>query len=488
MSFPSNNSIISVFEHQRLTAHDFAQVSDFTWLMAQEFAVFTIKRQSGQWQLKVGHYIGIILLPSGMTLEILPKPIAEKQARNNRQPRSPDAVVQTRQWVQRMLSDLTNAHNSKLPNTKSLGQLSDDAAPLPISAPPLSEWLVTQFLQQLSVYQPTQHYQTQILNQPALQGKLLIKQQLRCNSSQPHKFVSETSRFSQDMLCNRLIKSALLLIEQLVIEQLTFRQSSHATDANNQYRQSKYNSQRISFSIALLPWRQIAPLGYQEQQTLDVLYKQAKRQLDIQPLPQQQIQSGRQLLDLAYWLLQQSSADTGSGVSPQVFPTKAVTPLRLCLLIDMNQAFEQWAAQHIASKLTQTNPSYQPLYQTQRVWLSDAAGQACLSIRPDLLMYHAASSIYSHVIDIKWKPLSHSGAISASDAYQLSSYAQAYQVEQVWLVYPVTDNARQPVALSQSVHSSRDDSDDRSAARSNSVKLWLMPFNVLTGTLTALPY
>ncbi|MDN5561101.1 MAG: McrC family protein, partial [Psychrobacter sp.] len=64
---------ITVFEHQRLTAHDFLQVSDFHWLMAQEFAVFSIKRRQGQWQLKVGHYIGVILLPSGMTLEILPK-------------------------------------------------------------------------------------------------------------------------------------------------------------------------------------------------------------------------------------------------------------------------------------------------------------------------------------------------------------------------------------------------------------------------------
>ena len=68
-----DTNIITVFEHQRLIAHDFLRVSDFHWLMAQEFAVFSIKRRQGQWQLKVGHYIGVILLPSGMTLEILPK-------------------------------------------------------------------------------------------------------------------------------------------------------------------------------------------------------------------------------------------------------------------------------------------------------------------------------------------------------------------------------------------------------------------------------
>lgn len=56
-----SKNTITVFEHQRLTARDFLHVSDFHWLMAQEFTVFAIKRKQGQWQLKAGHYIGIIL-------------------------------------------------------------------------------------------------------------------------------------------------------------------------------------------------------------------------------------------------------------------------------------------------------------------------------------------------------------------------------------------------------------------------------------------
>ena len=48
-------SVISVFEHQRLTVKDFSQASDFSWLLAQEFEVFSLKRQRGQWQIKVGH-------------------------------------------------------------------------------------------------------------------------------------------------------------------------------------------------------------------------------------------------------------------------------------------------------------------------------------------------------------------------------------------------------------------------------------------------
>ena len=489
----TDTHIITVFEHQRLTARDFVHVADFHWLMAQEYAVFSIKRQQGQWQLKVGHYIGIILLPSGMTLEILPKLMAKTSRKYN--PQQPydsagsSAINQTRQWVQSMLADLTNSSHSqsKLPNTKNLGQFSNQLAALPLTALPLSDWLIAQFLQRLSHYQPTKHYQAQVHNQAALQGRLLIKEQLRHNSLQPHKFVCESSVLSQEMLSNRLIKSALVLLAPL-------------------------------FSVSppsLQQWQQVAVLSRYELQRLKLLYQQAKRQLALQPLSRQQLQAAQQLLDLAYWLLQQSDAHTGNNIDPN--PSVSLNPFqpRLCLLIDMNQAFEQWASHRIATMFHQTNLAYKPLFQTQSVWLNDAEGQACLSIRPDLLIYKAAadkgaylglgqlqnqddievsesesaddynSGHYSHVIDMKWKHLAHAGAISANDAYQLTSYAQAYRAEQVWLVYPVQDDIRQPVELRQQAYDKGDRTEcgktpDR---QSNPARLWLIPFNVITGKI-----
>ncbi|CAN6959543.1 Restriction endonuclease [Psychrobacter okhotskensis] len=480
-------NIMTVFEHQRLMAHDFLQASDFHWLMAQEFAVFTIKRKQGQWQLKVGHYIGIVLLPSGMTLEILPKLIASASTSRPQQQsfephqNSDSDIGQIRQWVQNMLSDLINSsnqRNGKSANTKSLGQFNSQVTPLPLAAPSLSDWLARQFLQRLAHYQPTQHYQAQIDNQATLQGRLLIKEQLRRNSVQPHKFVCERSVLSQDMLSNRLIKSALVWLAPLLQTAMPPK------------------------SIQL--WQQVRALNYHERQRLESVYQQAKRQLALQPLSQLQAQAAQQLLELAYWLLQRSDIQTGNGIAASLSSQPLSRP-RLCLLIDMNQAFEQWASLRIASMFEQLNKNYQALHQAQSVWLNDAEGQACLSIRPDLLIYQTPNDDireeknarkhpydnnqstasaketrnYSHVIDIKWKYLSHSGALSASDAYQLTSYAQAYQAGQVWLVYPVQGNVRQPVALRQQIHGSGDADSHNSA----SAKLWLMPFDVLSGTL-----
>ncbi|MBB3106719.1 5-methylcytosine-specific restriction enzyme subunit McrC [Psychrobacter luti] len=483
-------NIITVFEHQRLTARDFAHATDFHWLMAQEYAVFSIKRQQGQWQLKVGHYIGVILLPSGMALEILPKLMAKMSSKHN--PQQPyessksSAINQTRQWVQDMLVDLTNSSQSKskLPNTKNLGQLSTQLAALPTKVPPLSDWLIAQFVQRLAHYQPTKHYQAQVHNQAALQGRLLIKEQLRHNSMQPHKFVCESSVLSQDMLSNRLIKSALVLLVPL---------------------------SPTSMSLpSLQQWQQVAVLSRYELQRLKPLYQQAKHQLALQPLSQQQSQAAQQLLDLAYWLLQQSPTHTGNGINSHALANQNVSQPLLCLLIDMNQAFEQWASLRIATMFQQANSAYKPLFQTQSVWLNDAEGQACLSIRPDLLIYKAAAAAdndtqlipsqtqnqgnieisersghYSHVIDMKWKHLAHACAISANDAYQLTSYAQAYRAEQVWLVYPVQDNSRQPVELRQQACNKGDSTDCRKTANKplNAARLWLIPFNVITGDI-----
>ncbi|MGP9545297.1 McrC family protein [Psychrobacter sp. AOP7-B1-25] len=467
-------NVITVFEHQRLTVHDFLQASDFDWLIAQEFAVFTIKRKQGQWQIKVGHYIGIILLPSGMTLEILPKLNQSTQTSD---------IVQTRYWVQGMLSDLIHldtSNNRKLPNTKNFGQFSSQSTPLPLKALPISDWLIEQFLQRLIDYQPTKHYQAQIDNQASLQGRLLIKEQLRHNSMQPHKFICESSVLSHDMLANRLIKSALVYLMPLL-------------------------PQLVSSKL-LQPWQQVSTLNNREIQQIAVIYAQAKRQLDVQPLQKQKLHAAQQLVDLAYWLLKQATAATGNGIDPS---KRSCSQLKLCLLIDMNQAFEQWASQRIASMFQQISSNYRPLYQTQSVWLNDAEGLACLSIRPDLLIFKtvsddyqnqsntAASQItaqdktrgrYSHVIDIKWKHLPHAAAISASDAYQLTSYAQAYLAGQVWLVYPVLGGDRQPAELKQQIHRGSGDtkgdiSNDVKNSASANAYLWLMPFDVLTGTL-----
>ncbi len=476
--------IMTVFEHQKLTAHDFAYHTDFVWLLTQEFAVFTIKRQQGQWQLKVSHFIGIVLLPSGVTLEILPKLVANTQHTHDDQQAQ---IKQARRWVQHMLADLISGSSNTALSTKSLNQYSSHIQPLTQDAPPLSEWLILQFLQRLAHYQPLQQYQTHIQNQKALQGRLLVKEQLRQNGAQPHKFMCEISALHPDTLCNRLIKSALIALESTTLAPVSAKTSAK----QSQYQRALRQTKRL--------WQPVRALTPQEYARLETHYAQALRELDRQPLSVHSRQAARQLLDIAYWLLGSVLMPAGHGLSrPSDANSDVVThnvPLRHCLLLNMNQTFEQWASLRIKAGFERLDPSYRVLSQVNQVWLSDPVGQACLSIRPDLLIYRCSPAhnrqgatfdnahkvtadkprVYSHIIDIKWKHIAHSHSISASDAYQLTSYAHACNASQAWLVYPVLGANRTPVVLKQQSRPSR-------------IELWLVPFDVLTGTIEASQY
>ena len=467
-SSASERGMMSVFEHQRLSRNDFVRATDFTWLLTQELPVFTSKYQRGQWQLKVGHYIGIIMLPSGIALEILPKPVAgTAQAAH----RSHADILQTRHWVQQMLSDLMT-QTSKAPHSTHFHQLSRPLTPWSEHTPPLSQWLAERFLQQLMHYQPAEYYASHTQQQSTLQGKLLIKQQLQRHAHQPHKFVCEINQRSTDMLSNRMIKTALSLLTPLL--------------------SAMGHTPLMSTHFAR--WRHLSALSAHEYQRLDTIYTHAKRQLQAQPVTGQQRQAATQLLDMAYWLLQQQRphVPTGNGIAPpSVSPRHHSQPLQLCILIDMNQAFEQWASRRIAAQFetsTDTQRCYEAVYQPRDVWLQDQAGQTYLSVQPDVLIYntmqekaHApengavktARLHCSHVIDIKWKHLPRPTAISASDIYQLISYAQVYQSPNAWLVYPTLDAKAPPIAL----QSATTRTDETQAA------LWLMPFDVLTGSL-----
>lgn len=67
----------------------------------------------------------------------------------------------------------------------------------------------------------------------------------------------------------------------------------------------------------------------------------------------------------------------------------------------------------------------------------------------------------------------------------MTSYAQAYHAEQVWLVYPVQDDIRQPVELRQQAYDKGDSTECRKTPdrQSNPARLWLIPFNVITGKI-----
>ena len=189
----ANSPVVTTFEHAIVGIQDFADRRDFDWLIHQNIHGLTVQFRAGKAFLKVGHYLGVIGLPSGKQLEVLPKISAQSQL----------SLIETRRWVQTMLLQTWQGLNQK-----PLALLSDQAATLLHPKQPISTWLIAYFYELLTQYRPNRHYQTNAQNQDFLQGKLLIKEQVYYNSHQPHKFFSQKDQLEYDTACNRLIKRA----------------------------------------------------------------------------------------------------------------------------------------------------------------------------------------------------------------------------------------------------------------------------------------
>lgn len=282
--------MMTTFEHMILTEQDFSNLNDFVWLMEQNFDGFFLQRKNQQWQIKFSHYIGVIALPSGEQLEILPK-ISQNTD-----------VFTTRQWVQQMLIDIWHTLTPKDLASFSYQNL------IPNKNLNINQWFNEIFLQQFSHYQPNQHYQRYEQNQTFLQGKLLIKQQVQQNYHQPHKFFQQTEQFVYDTACNCLIKAT--------IKQLFDRHFLHHLPAFWQMI------------------RDITPRDYQS------YFYQAKQELHA--LPSMIAKQNSDFLDFCYIILTlQQASQQGEFATPTLW-------------INMQFAFEKWVFYQIKQQFNQS--------------------------------------------------------------------------------------------------------------------------------------
>ena len=356
---------LTTFEHAFLTANDFDNPSDFDWLIEQNFDGFFIERKNHQWQLKIRHYVGVISLPSGKQLEILPK-ISQHTD-----------ILQTRQWLQQMLMDSWQALTPK-----TLNNLAQQYTINPHL--PLNQWLAEQFWQCFQTYQCNQNYQRIEQNQPFLQGKLLVKQQLQYNYHQPHKFFHQTENFALDTASNRLVKTTL----------------QHVIGGNNH---------------ALPPsWRSVVTLTPSQYPA-----SFAQAQQELQALPTLIAQQNFKFLQFCYAILSSQQASGQGQAHAQ------------SLLINMQFAFEQWVTVKLKQQLKQSHGQIFPQY-TQAL-----TADKHLNIKPDILITSPTNVI---VADIKWKNINHSKDIQLADMYQLMTYASECGAQKAWLIVPSISN------------------------------------------------
>ncbi len=368
----------------------------------------------GKQRLKLANYVGYLQSPAGEGIEILPK--TELTA--------PSDPAPLRALLQRMLR-----------SSPTLKHREASQAPLIASQQPLHQWVIGQFLRELTEltrrglrfdYLNTEdecHY---------LRGQLDINRQLRQTPDKATRFHVRYAEFSPQRLENRLLRSALDAA------------AKHCQDSGN--------------------WRLANTLRLQLE--------------DIEPHPQP-------LRDLPRW-------DTGK----QLTAYRAVKPWCQLILESLNPNFQQGQRQGIALLFPMERLYEQYLEHCLRKQLqadyalkAQASSQYLLThcpigsqqsqrwfqLKPDFLIQQ--NNRTHCVLDAKWKLLDASKDtgqdkynIKQADLYQMLAYGQQYLDGHgdMYLIYSSHTDFHQPLPVFE---------------YSDRLRLWCVPFDLQSGTV-----
>lgn len=340
------------------------------------------------------NYVGVICLPDGDQLEILPK-ISKLLSDNANLEREQGNI---RSSLIKMLK-ATRYLPSKIANNASLD----------LTKMPLLDVFIQLFLDEVGHLIKkgiARSYQTQEENLPYLKGKLMVSQQIKHNSVLKHKHYLAFDEYSANRSENRLIRTALIWVSKRISNEnkrLTQDYLFHFTDIPSSKNISK----------DLKSWQRGRHFRHYEV---------------IRP-----------------WV---------EMIFNDVSPTSVAGPLNmLSMLFPMEKVFEDY----VALKLKEQFPEYEIKAQVREKYLLTHKAKLkgkernIFQLKPDLHITYQEKII---IADSKWKLLNENLEnekyhIKESDMYQMLAYNQTYQKNQVsseiWLIYPMCETFTQPL-------------------------------------------
>jgi 5-methylcytosine-specific restriction enzyme subunit McrC len=161
---------------------------------SDHYAIFTYLRPKGREQLRVQNYVGVIRLPDGLQIEVLPK-ISKRL--------EPEKA---RRLLVKMLIELVDSPF-----------LEGTAADLEAHKIPLFELLMRCYLEQVTTIVRkgvARDYVAREDNLVFLRGKLSLREHIRRNSHNSSRVYCAYDEFDIDRPINRLIKGALLIVSR----------------------------------------------------------------------------------------------------------------------------------------------------------------------------------------------------------------------------------------------------------------------------------
>lgn len=306
------------------------------------------------WQyVQAKNYVGVIHLPSDFQIEILPKLDAPEE--------------KLRKLVMKMICTLKDFKHKKFLD-----------ADLNISRMNLYEIFIRIYLEmilELVKRGLKSSYVTREENLNLFKGKLLVKENIRCNVAHREKFFVAHDEYNLNRAEHRLIKTALLKIRRTT---------------------------RENFRLAN---RLLAEFDYVEP---SINYRKDFAEIFID-------KQNHEYKNVIEW--------TKIFLADESFTSFAGRSRTLALLFPMERLFEDYVAEHVKKYFSDR---FTVKTQAQEEFLFDAPRR--FGLKPDIILEDAAEKF---ILDTKWK-----FEISNDDMYQMFAYAKRYDTTKIFLLCP----------------------------------------------------
>lgn len=379
-----------------------------------ESSFLRLTRYRGQRSIQVRNYVGVLQLPTGEQLEILPK-IGKT-----------GAVTESEKCPQ---EEARLALLNMLRHLKQFRHIESSDASIQSNRMPLLEVFIRQFLQsvnQLIKRGLRSEYVQREDNLRFMKGKLLTSQQLKHNLVNQHRFYVQYDDYLPDRPANRLIHSALARVASV-------------TRVNS----SQKLCRELNFAFDGIP------LSRDIRQDFAAI--RIDRGMDYYHQP------------LAWTKL------ILEGLSPLSMSGDAKA---LSLLFPMEAVFEAYVGDVLRQQLP---AGYRLKEQNQSKSLVSFGNKNWFKLKPDFTVYSKSSKEPELVLDSKWKLINTSSdkgngtdkfGLSQSDFYQMHAYGHSYLPGEgnLVLIYPAC--------------STFDKAIDKPFEYSDTLKLWVVPFDV----------
>ena len=338
------------------------------------FTVTSVKAESGKRidALRAKSLVGVIETKDGTVVEILPKIYSDKQVE----------TTEIRKIFLRMLRFLRDSPFKDI-----------DVAHLRTEKFPILEIFITIFLDELSrLIQKgiAKEYVNIEDNASFLKGKLLFTQHIKYNLAHKERFSFSYDEFLSDRPENRLIKSTLLFLSKKA--------------------KSNANQKRIREFIF----------------TFDDIPASADCDVDFSKVKMTRlIKHYEKILTWCRVFLKKESFTNFKG--------KAIS---FAILFPMEKIFEDYVGAIFKRGNTSMTVSLQ---QSRYNLIEDHGGNPKFKLRPDITAKSKEEKVI--ILDTKWKLIDQGMSdknyyISQDDIYQMFAYAEKYDSEELYLLYP----------------------------------------------------